>query len=307
MRCVDYHRTMNDLKRGRRFYFRHSLTWKHPVLNVHVNGLFLFDFFSFSFFVRLSWAQAISTFEEFVFFSLINVMFKKTNKSTKTNEQQEKTLFLFFGQYFLEQLVLVAFEIIHHTVHLSFTGNDYLLPRIRSESKQKKIFFHLLMSCLAVSPLVVYDWQLFGWLADSNDMATCSSNRCRSFEYDQLVFFWKHTMKSFFLFSFSLKVCAIHPIPGSITFEWTTHMSNKADYHSPIKTARVYVDILLSLPMFFRLYLICRVMLLHSKLFTGFFKKQQEFLFSISVLLVQMPHREALALSIESNLTQDSF
>ena len=48
-------------------------------------------------------------------------------------------------------------------------------------------------------------------------------------------------------------------------------MSNKADYHSPIKTARVYVDILLSLPMFFRLYLICRVMLLHSKLFTGLF------------------------------------
>ena len=66
-----------------------------------------------------------------------------------------------------------------------------------------------------------------------------------------------------------LSVCAIHPIPGSITFEWTTHMSNKADYHSQIKTTRVYIDILLSLPMFFRLYLICRVMLLHSKLFTG--------------------------------------
>ncbi|CAF3623391.1 unnamed protein product [Rotaria sordida] len=65
-----------------------------------------------------------------------------------------------------------------------------------------------------------------------------------------------------------VSICAIHPIPGSITFDWTTHMSNKADYHSQIKTARVYIDILLSLPMFFRLYLICRVMLLHSKLFT---------------------------------------
>lgn len=64
-------------------------------------------------------------------------------------------------------------------------------------------------------------------------------------------------------------VCAIHPIPGSFTFDWTTHMSNKADVNSPAKTARVYIDILLSLPMFFRLYLICRVMLLHSKLFTG--------------------------------------
>ncbi|CAF1229015.1 unnamed protein product [Rotaria magnacalcarata] len=65
-----------------------------------------------------------------------------------------------------------------------------------------------------------------------------------------------------------VSICAIHPIPGSIMFDWTTHMSNKADYHSQIKTVPVYIDILLSLPMFFRLYLICRVMLLHSKLFT---------------------------------------
>jgi potassium intermediate/small conductance calcium-activated channel subfamily N len=48
-------------------------------------------------------------------------------------------------------------------------------------------------------------------------------------------------------------------------------MSNKADYQSQLKTVNVYIDILLSLPMFFRLYLICRVMLLHSKLFTGLF------------------------------------
>ncbi|CAF0745665.1 unnamed protein product, partial [Adineta ricciae] len=66
-----------------------------------------------------------------------------------------------------------------------------------------------------------------------------------------------------------VSICAIHPIPGSITFNWTTHMSNKADNPSLMKTVPVYVDILLSLPMFFRLYLICRVMLLHSKLFTG--------------------------------------
>ncbi len=64
-------------------------------------------------------------------------------------------------------------------------------------------------------------------------------------------------------------VCAIHPIPGKFEFEWTTHVSNKADYQSQIKTAYVYIDLLFSLPMFFRLYLICRVMLLHSKLFTG--------------------------------------
>ncbi len=66
------------------------------------------------------------------------------------------------------------------------------------------------------------------------------------------------------------KVCAIHPIPGKFEFEWATHVSNKADYHTQLKTVYVYIDILFSLPMFFRLYLICRVMLLHSKLFTGF-------------------------------------
>jgi len=46
-------------------------------------------------------------------------------------------------------------------------------------------------------------------------------------------------------------------------------MSNKADLNFNTKTAHAYVDIIFSLPMFFRLYLICRVMLLHSKLFTG--------------------------------------
>lgn len=121
--------------------------------------------------------------------------------------------------------------------------------------------------------LVVYDWQLFGWLADSNDMATCPTDRCRSFQYDD------KSGRLWYLIVMDLHlVCAIHPIPGSITFDWTTHMSNKADYHSPIKTARVYIDILLSLPMFFRLYLICRVMLLHSKLFTGWSKETLVFL-----------------------------
>jgi potassium intermediate/small conductance calcium-activated channel subfamily N len=45
-------------------------------------------------------------------------------------------------------------------------------------------------------------------------------------------------------------------------------MSNKADFNSYTKSTHVYIDVILSLPMFFRLYLICRVMLLHSKLFT---------------------------------------
>lgn len=75
-------------------------------------------------------------------------------------------------------------------------------------------------------------------------------------------------------FFFSVLVCAIHPFPGRYEFEWTTHISNKADFITQVKTTRVHVDIFLSLPMFFRLYLICRVMLLHSKLFTGLLRRK---------------------------------
>lgn len=62
-----------------------------------------------------------------------------------------------------------------------------------------------------------------------------------------------------------LSICAVHPIPGQYYFEWTTKLANK---NKAIGKAIVPYDVALSLPMFLRLYLICRVMLLHSKLFT---------------------------------------
>ncbi|ESP01237.1 hypothetical protein LOTGIDRAFT_111965 [Lottia gigantea] len=61
-----------------------------------------------------------------------------------------------------------------------------------------------------------------------------------------------------------IAVCAIHPIPGDFTFTWTTPQTEN---RHPISSV-VPVDVVLSIPMFLRLYLICRVMLLHSKLFT---------------------------------------
>ena len=64
--------------------------------------------------------------------------------------------------------------------------------------------------------------------------------------------------------SLELAVCAIHPVPGAFYFTWTPVESS----HGPVSAETVPVDILLSLPMFLRLYLICRVMLLHSRLFT---------------------------------------
>ena len=59
-------------------------------------------------------------------------------------------------------------------------------------------------------------------------------------------------------------VCFIHPIPGDFSFIWITKPANSIDEH----TAIVPVDLVLSLPMFARFYLIGRSMLLHSKLFT---------------------------------------
>ncbi|KAK6643752.1 hypothetical protein RUM43_000015 [Polyplax serrata] len=65
--------------------------------------------------------------------------------------------------------------------------------------------------------------------------------------------------------SIELAICAVHPIPGQYYFLWTTKLANKG---GDIGSRWVPYDVTLSLPMFFRLYLICRVMLLHSKLFT---------------------------------------
>lgn len=62
-----------------------------------------------------------------------------------------------------------------------------------------------------------------------------------------------------------LVICAVHPIPGQYYFLWTTKLANKG---GDIGSKWVPYDVTLSLPMFLRLYLICRVMLLHSKLFT---------------------------------------
>ena len=60
-----------------------------------------------------------------------------------------------------------------------------------------------------------------------------------------------------------LVICAIHPVPGSFYFTWTTIHADGEE----VTSERVPIDLILSLPMFLRLYQICRVMLLHSKLF----------------------------------------
>jgi len=51
-----------------------------------------------------------------------------------------------------------------------------------------------------------------------------------------------------------LIVCSIHPVPGSFYFTWRMEHADG----ETVTTARVPVDLILSLPMFLRLYLVCR-------------------------------------------------
>ncbi|XP_031804089.1 small conductance calcium-activated potassium channel protein 1 isoform X2 [Sarcophilus harrisii] len=72
------------------------------------------------------------------------------------------------------------------------------------------------------------------------------------------------TYERIFFIALELAVCAVHPVPGHYLFTWTARLA----FTYTTSVADADVDVILSIPMFLRLYLIGRVMLLHSKLFT---------------------------------------
>ena len=61
-----------------------------------------------------------------------------------------------------------------------------------------------------------------------------------------------------------LMVYAIHPVPGKYDFSWSTWNVEEGK----TETVTVATDVIVSIPMFLRFYLLCRVIMLHSKLFT---------------------------------------
>ncbi|XP_055975809.1 small conductance calcium-activated potassium channel protein 1 [Sorex fumeus] len=71
------------------------------------------------------------------------------------------------------------------------------------------------------------------------------------------------TRERVLLISLELAVCAIHPLPGQ-HLGWAARL---AVSYAPA-AAEADADVLLSVPMFLRLYLLGRVLLLHSKAFT---------------------------------------
>uniref|UniRef100_A0A671Q6Q6 Small conductance calcium-activated potassium channel protein 2-like n=1 Tax=Sinocyclocheilus anshuiensis TaxID=1608454 RepID=A0A671Q6Q6_9TELE len=72
------------------------------------------------------------------------------------------------------------------------------------------------------------------------------------------------TIERVLLIALELIVSAVHPVPGDFKFMWRARL---AFSYAPSQ-AEADLDMVLSVPMFLRLYLIARVMLLHSKLFT---------------------------------------
>ncbi|XP_028832272.1 small conductance calcium-activated potassium channel protein 3-like isoform X3 [Denticeps clupeoides] len=72
------------------------------------------------------------------------------------------------------------------------------------------------------------------------------------------------TMERVLLITLELLVAAVHPVPGDFRFQWQARLA----FSYVPSQAEADLDMVLSVPMFLRLYLIARVMLLHSKLFT---------------------------------------
>ncbi|XP_069915623.1 small conductance calcium-activated potassium channel protein 1 isoform X1 [Oryctolagus cuniculus] len=68
------------------------------------------------------------------------------------------------------------------------------------------------------------------------------------------------TRRRVLLISLELAVCAVHPPPGHSRLRWAARLA--------LSRAEADVDALLSVPMFLRLYLLGRVLLLHSRAFT---------------------------------------
>ena len=77
---------------------------------------------------------------------------------------------------------------------------------------------------------------------------------------------WRRAMRPRRILTFLAEffICIVHPVPGLHTIKWygVTTDGNQADatYHIPL-------DVVLSLPMFLRLYLVCRFLMLHRRLY----------------------------------------
>ncbi|KAL8599717.1 hypothetical protein ACOMHN_024768 [Nucella lapillus] len=112
-----------------------------------------------------------------------------------------------------------------------------------------------------------YDLTLTSFVLDLLQQDTVIDDVSELFAVDNCVEDWRIAIswRRMIQLFVEIAICAVHPIPGDFTFSWTVVLE-KSD--RVVRRPTMSVDVLLSIPMFLRLYLICRVMLLHSRLFT---------------------------------------
>ena len=118
----------------------------------------------------------------------------------------------------------------------------------------------LIKGCITLSTVTLLGFVMWYHILDIK-LFMCDN----SLEDWRLAISWKRVVK----IGLELCVYAIHPIPGHFDFEWTTY--NATTYNSTtqeVHSERVPVDVMFSIPMFLRLFLLCRVIMLNSKLFT---------------------------------------
>ncbi|CAF3477244.1 unnamed protein product [Rotaria sp. Silwood1] len=97
-------------------------------------------------------------------------------------------------------------------------------------------------------------------------------------------------------------ICAIHPMPRSYprrSYESSKNISSDQSTPTPYSVSHIDIDVVLGLPMFLRLYLLCRFIMFHSHLFldassrsVGYLNKVSiDYLFLIKAYLQQWPMR----------------
>ena len=135
---------------------------------------------------------------------------------------------------------------------LMVTETELCLANVYTKSSTPSL---LIKSCITISTVTLLGFILWYHILD-----------IKLFMCDNSVEDWRLAMSKQRILKIvgELLIFAIHPIPGDYDYTWTTYN----DETHEISTAKVPVDVIFSLPMFLRLYLVCRVMMLHSRLFT---------------------------------------
>lgn len=144
----------------------------------------------------------------------------------------------------------LAFAIIG--IVLMITETELLMAHVYTKSDTPSL---LIKSCITISTVTLLGFIIWYHMLD-----------IKLFMCDNSVEDWRLAMSRDRMLKITaeLLIYAIHPIPGNYDFQWTTLDHDTHRVYSVI----VPVDVIFSIPMFLRLYLVCRVMMLHSRLFT---------------------------------------